>query len=56
MLVQIVELLFVLLDAKERAAVHVSFGFWMLRDRDGGWLVHYKEARQQIKTRDKGQE
>ena len=54
MMVQIVELLFVLLDARERGTVRGSFGFWMLRDRDGGWLVHYKEARQQIKTRDKG--
>jgi len=33
--------------------VRASFGFWMLRDRDGGWLVHYTEARQQTKTRER---
>jgi hypothetical protein len=55
-MVQIVELLFVLLDARERATVRGSFGFRILRDQDGGWLVHYKEAHQQIKTRDKGRE
>jgi hypothetical protein len=54
MMVQIVELLFVLLDARERAEVRGSFRFWLMRDWDGGWLVHCREARQQIKTRDKG--
>jgi hypothetical protein len=51
-----VELLFTVLDARERAAVHESFGFWPMRDQDRAWLVHYKEARHEIKTRDKGQE
>jgi hypothetical protein len=45
MMMRMVELLFVLLDARERATVRGSFGFRMLRDQDGGWLVHYKEAR-----------
>jgi hypothetical protein len=54
--VQMLELLFTGLDAGERATVRASFGFWMLRDRDGGWLVHYTEARQQTKTRDKRRE
>jgi hypothetical protein len=36
----------VLLDARERAAVNESFEFWPMRDRDRGWLVHCKEARQ----------
>jgi hypothetical protein len=38
-------------------AVSVSvggFGFWIVARLNGGWLVHYKEARQQIKIRDKG--
>jgi hypothetical protein len=50
------ELLFVLLDAGERATLHESFGDWIAARLNDAWLVHYREARHEIKTRDKGQE
>jgi hypothetical protein len=39
--VRIVEMLFALLDARERATVRASFGFWIVARLNGAWLVHY---------------